>query len=550
LTRGIWYPVARPGFIRTLLAAFLITAAGLFSVVLNRAEAGVGGSAIPDVVEPVSVGATVSATMEFTPELTGDNAGHNFVFTAIQGHLSCDIAGVWPCPSNDGNVFNASASGTGSGACAGVTFAISEVSEVLTFTPTPSPLVIADGATCIISFTVTAVGVPADGETFVLAHMEGFDQTVTTETGQATGSDAVAVQQGAIELRKVWVGGTGQTTLQIGTSAGGTQVDTQLTGAAGAAPLTTGSNVVAPGTYHLSETGGLTGFTAALACFNDLDNDGVMDAGESAVTVTNSSVAVANAQDIVCTFTNTRDQGSIELRKVWAGGTGQTTLQIGTSAGGTQVDSQLTGAAGAAPLTTGANLVNTGTYFLSETGGLTGFTSTLACFNDLDNDGVMDAGESAVTVTNSSVPVMTGQDIVCTFTNTLIPVVFEGCTPGYWKQEHHFGSWDVPQSTEFFAVFGRHITIRFDAKTNVTDPTLLEALNANGGGINALARHAAAAYLNSLSANVDYKYTTTQVVSMVQGAIDNPSTMETVHSNLAAANEAGCPLGRDELGTS
>ena len=58
---------------------------------------------------------------------------------------------------------------------------------------------------------------------------------------------------------------------------------------------------------------------------------------------------------MVCTFTNTRNQGSIELKKIWSGTGGQTTLNIGTSAGGIQTDSQETGANGAGPLTTGAN---------------------------------------------------------------------------------------------------------------------------------------------------------------------------------------------------
>ena len=53
---------------------------------------------------------------------------------------------------------------------------------------------------------------------------------------------------------------------------------------------------------------------------------------------------MAKGDDVLCTFTNTRQQGSIELKKTWVGTAGQTTLQIGTSAGGTQTDSQQTGA--------------------------------------------------------------------------------------------------------------------------------------------------------------------------------------------------------------
>ncbi|HSD98561.1 MAG TPA: hypothetical protein VLB73_02570 [Patescibacteria group bacterium] len=118
---------------------------------------------------------------------------------------------------------------------------------------------------------------------------------------------------------------------------------------------------------------------------------------------------VTNGQDIVCTITNTRSTGTIELKKVWSGTGGQTTLNIGTSAGGTQVASVQTGANGATPLTTGTKTVNAGTYFLSETGGLSNYTAALAC---------TDNGNPA-TVTNSSVSVTAGHTVICTFTNTL-----------------------------------------------------------------------------------------------------------------------------------
>lgn len=110
-----------------------------------------------------------------------------------------------------------------------------------------------------------------------------------------------------------------------------------------------------------------------------------------------------------CTVTNTRDTGTIELIKVWSGTPGQTTLNIGTTNGGSDVKSQLTGAAGVAPLTTGASTVTTGTYFVSETGGLTDYLSTLAC---TDNGTPFSIG------TDNSVPVTAGHAVICTFTNT------------------------------------------------------------------------------------------------------------------------------------
>src|SRR5207237_5192303 len=66
----------------------------------------------------------------------------------------------------------------------------------------------------------------------------------------------------------------------------------------------------------------------------------------------NDSVAVGKGDVIVCTYTNTRKQGSIELKKDWPGTKGDVTLNIGTSAGGHQTDQQILSG------TLGADLTN------------------------------------------------------------------------------------------------------------------------------------------------------------------------------------------------
>ena len=120
--------------------------------------------------------------------------------------------------------------------------------------------------------------------------------------------------------------------------------------------------------------------------------------------------------------------GTIELKKVWLGTPGQTTLKIGTSINGLEIDSQLTGADGTSDLTTGQNIVPTGTYYLSESGGLDNYTSSLACFNDTNGNGSQDAGESAVVAvgTNDSVSVAKGDHIICSYTNTYTYVPYCG----------------------------------------------------------------------------------------------------------------------------
>jgi hypothetical protein len=84
----------------------------------------------------------------------------------------------------------------------------------------------------------------------------------------------------------------------------------------------------------------------------------------------------------------------------------------------------------------------------------------------------------------------------------------------------------------FEAVFGVNVP---------GNPTLLDALNAGGGGINALMRHAVAALLNASNSDVDSDFTVAQVIALVQEAIE-ASDIERIKDILAAANEQGCPL--------
>ena len=127
-----------------------------------------------------------------------------------------------------------------------------------------------------------------------------------------------------------------------------------------------------------------------------------------------------------------------------------------------------------------------------------------------------------------------------TFNNHAEPPGDEGCTPGYWKQDQHFGSWaPVALNTTFSSVFG----------AGIFGGTLLEALGLNGGELNALIRHGAAAYLNASNGDVDYAYTTAQVIDIVQGdGAYAGLTVEERKDLLDAANNGigGCPLGRNE----
>ncbi|MCU0595637.1 MAG: carboxypeptidase regulatory-like domain-containing protein, partial [Desulfobacterota bacterium] len=109
----------------------------------------------------------------------------------------------------------------------------------------------------------------------------------------------------------------------------------------------------------------------------------------------------------------------------------------------------------------------------------------------------------------------------------------EGLTPGYWKQSQHFDDWiGFNPGDRYEKVFG------VDASGC---PTLLEALQANGGGANALLRHSTAALLNAAHPNIEYAYTKTQIISMVRGAFAS-GNYESVKNAFEAANEKGADL--------
>jgi hypothetical protein len=118
---------------------------------------------------------------------------------------------------------------------------------------------------------------------------------------------------------------------------------------------------------------------------------------------------------------------------------------------------------------------------------------------------------------------------------------FHGCTPGYWKQTQHFFAWgSIPQSQSYNLTFG--VT---QAKSGVPNSfSLLDALSTGGGGLAALGRHAAAAYLNSQRPGMNFPYTTAQVISMVKAAINSgdATTIENTKNQLEAANSLEGPL--------
>ncbi|TVR56170.1 MAG: hypothetical protein EA421_04335 [Gemmatimonadales bacterium] len=112
-----------------------------------------------------------------------------------------------------------------------------------------------------------------------------------------------------------------------------------------------------------------------------------------------------------------------------------------------------------------------------------------------------------------------------------LPPAGEGCTPGFWRQPHHFDQWvGYAPGDSYAAVFGVD-----------RDGSLIDNVTARGGGENALARHSVAALLNAASPDVDYDLTVDEVIAAVQDAFAS-GDFEAIKDRLEGFNEQGCPL--------
>jgi hypothetical protein len=92
---------------------------------------------------------------------------------------------------------------------------------------------------------------------------------------------------------------------------------------------------------------------------------------------------------------------------------------------------------------------------------------------------------------------------------------FSGLTPGFWK--NHLNLWQGYSPTDTWkSVFGCSLQIGSN-----TNPTLMDAISSGGGGTIALARQAVAAILNAEHQYINYPLTKSQIVNLVQSAINS-----------------------------
>jgi hypothetical protein len=121
-----------------------------------------------------------------------------------------------------------------------------------------------------------------------------------------------------------------------------------------------------------------------------------------------------------------------------------------------------------------------------------------------------------------------------TETVTPPPAGGEGCTPGYWRQDQHFDSWVGYYPSDDFAIV-------FSVAPTFDPHSLLNAVWLGGGDEDALARHAVAALLNASNPSVNYLYSVSDVIAMVQFAYAT-GNFETTKNLFEVQNESFCPL--------
>jgi hypothetical protein len=135
-------------------------------------------------------------------------------------------------------------------------------------------------------------------------------------------------------------------------------------------------------------------------------------------------------------------------------------------------------------------------------------------------------GSQDGTTTKANITIIPGRDVTCTYTNTLT-VPTEACSPGYWKQPQHFGSYPwqtdpwgllVPSQqvvpVDYLALLATtYGSVFASAPPELFNLTFPEVISMGGGGIYALGRHSAAAYLNSVTLD-GYGFSPAQVVQI------------------------------------
>jgi len=134
----------------------------------------------------------------------------------------------------------------------------------------------------------------------------------------------------------------------------------------------------------------------------------------------------------------------------------------------------------------------------------------------------------------------------------------EGLTPGFWKAnaaQWNANQWAIEDPEDSFnSVFGTSVELKLpkNDKSGISlgdsnDPTLYGALNALGGGDNALARHCVAAKLNAEHPLVDYPWDAATVIDTCGTTLNGTNldwTVESLKNQLDTWNNLGADINQ------
>jgi len=522
---------------------------GMLAMPGSKVLAGIGGSAVPDYPTPVSVGQnSVAVTLTLTNSSDGGNVSESVDVANIYHTPSCGSSANSICQGGniDTGVF-AVHSGTGrtGSACAGLTFTAGapDGSGAVTFTPSGSvTLGPADGSgiskQCIIDFTVDVLKLPtvdASGSAGVQTKQLGsasFTGDSSGDDGGAFGSDTTTVKASpsiSTKLSDESIG-TGETIHDSATltgataTAGGTATYSVYTDSdcetiyAGHQPSgnpKTVTNGVVPdsGNVTFDEVG--TFYWQAVYSGDSKNEGSDSECASEVVTVDKASPSIKTTPS--------------------AGGTvGVVIHDVATLSGGYNPTGSVTfelfdvtdANCSGNPVFTDADVAISGLTATSDnfTTISEGTYRWIATYNGDSNNEPVSSGcqDEQVVITKPA---------------------GEYCSPGYWKQTQHFDSWIDYQPTQKFAtVFGNSITVLGNKVAKgkpqpITNPTLLEALQANGSGWNLCARAAVDALLNASA--LDSGYDPQDVIDAFDDVI-SPDQCSAFASEFTA--EGNCPL--------
>jgi hypothetical protein len=188
-------------------------------------------------------------------------------------------------------------------------------------------------------------------------------------------------------------------------------------------------------------------------------------------------------------------------------------------------------------------------------------------FEAIEIDNVVTKGNTLVEgidPTTENISLVPWDLVECTFINNEAK---EGLTPGFWRnnaQNWDATAWPEHPETLFKGgvdkygndwgdVFGNpaeNYVLKFNTNFDAWDrntpmkPTLFGAIAAEGGDVNALARHCVAAKLNAEHPEIDYPISTQSVFDQCRDALNSGdvSQMNTLKDQLASWNEAGADI--------